>query len=266
MRERIALENEARKFGRGWMPDEDGILKGNSNVQLKVVDGGPDHVQKTLLLSCNVKPGIDYPFAGAMYSPGVALETWHPVDYSGIKSISFWTRGDGHKYYACMFNASRGLIPAKQGFVAGKDWELHTIPISAFGTNGHDITLISFVATPEPGKYQFELAGLTLGSGSWLGVHFVRLPVIPGSSGRFATEQLVVSKLENDSPAARAGLELNDRVIGFSNEKTTDPSRIAGILAGLDPGTTVPIQVVRGGQERVLEVRLEKHPDRVPGR
>jgi imidazolonepropionase-like amidohydrolase len=260
LREQIVQQNEAVKFGTGWMPDDDRIFKGNSKVQLKVVDGGPDHSAKTLLLTCDVKPGIDLPFAGAMYSPGVAFQTWRQVNYSGVKSISFWARGDGHIYYACMFNASRGWTPSKQSFIAGKDWQLHTIPLSAFTTDGRDITLISFVATPNPGKYHFELAGLTIGSGSWLGVDFARPFTIPGSTGRFAIERLIITGIRKDSPADHAGLHTGDEVVAFADEKTTDPSRVAGIVARLEPGTTVPIEIVRNSSPQTLQVTLVRHP------
>ena len=260
LREQIALENEAVKFGRGWMPDDDRVFKGNSRVQLKVIDGGPDHATKTVLIDCDVKPGIDLPFAGLMYSPGVAFRTWRPVNYSGVKNISFWARGDRHTYYACMFNASRGWDPSKQSFVAGKNWQLHTIPLAAFKADGHDITLISFVATPAPGKFHFELAGLTIGSGSWVGVDFARLPVIPGSTGRFATERMIVTEIAKDSPAEHAGLHTRDEVVAFADEKTTDPSRVVGILARLEPGTTVPIEIVRDGKPQTLQVTVVRPP------
>jgi imidazolonepropionase-like amidohydrolase len=260
LREQIALQNEARKFGQGWMPDEDRIFKGKSTVQLKVLDSGPDYAGKTLQISCEVKPGIQLPFAGAMYSPGVALETWRAVNYSGIKSISFWARGDGHTYYACMFNASRGSTPSKQSFVAGSEWQLHTIPLSAFKTDGRDLTLLSFVATPDPGKYEFELAGLTIGSGSWLGAWLAHQPAIPGSTGRFAIEHMMITEITKDSPADRAGLHTGDEVVAFADEKTTDPSRVVGILARLEPGTTVPIEIVRDRKHQTLQVTVVRHP------
>ncbi|HTR62301.1 MAG TPA: amidohydrolase family protein [Candidatus Binataceae bacterium] len=256
LREQIAQQNEALKFGSGWMPDEDRIFKGNSKVHLEVVEGGPDHAAKILRLTGEVMPGVDLPFAGAMYSPGMALQTWRAVNYSGARSISFWARGDGHTYYACMFNASRGDAPSRQSFVAGKDWELHTIPLSAFKTDGRDITLISFVATPTPGLYHFELAGFTIGSGCLIGAELTRLPIIPGSTGRFATERMIVTAIAEDSPAQHAGLRAGDEVVTFANEKTTDPSRVVGILAGLEPGTTIPIEIVRAGAPETLQVTV----------
>ena len=159
-----------------------------------------------------------------------------------------------------MFNTSHGRTPSKQSFVAGRDWQLHTIPLSAFTTDGSDITLISFVATPHPVKYHFELAGLTIGSGSWVGVNLARLPAIPGSTGRFATERMIVAGIAKDSPAEQAGLHSGDQVVAFAEEKTTDPSRVADILARLEPGTTVPIEIVRDGKPQTLQVTVVPDP------
>jgi membrane-associated protease RseP (regulator of RpoE activity) len=145
-------------------------------------------------------------------------------------------------------------------FVAGKDWQLHTIPLSAFTTDGRDMTLISFVATPNPGKYHFELAGLTIGSGSWLGLDFGQLPAIPGSTGRFAVERMIIKGIRKDSPADHGGLHTGDEVVAFADEKTTDPSRVAGILARLEPGTTVSIEIVRNSKPQTLQVTLVRLP------
>jgi Complex I intermediate-associated protein 30 (CIA30) len=156
--DRVAQENAAWRFGAGWMPDTDSIFKGTSKVRLRVVDGGPARAPSTMILACDVSPGIKYPFAGAMYVPALALQTSGPVDLSGSKDIAFWSRGDGKTYSVAMFTVSGGATPVLRPFVAGKEWEKHTIPISEFRTDGHDLTLLSIVATA-PGKYDFELSG-----------------------------------------------------------------------------------------------------------
>jgi hypothetical protein len=157
-RDRVAQENEAGKFGAGWMPDTDSIFKGSSKVRLRVIDGGPEHSPSTMILECDVRAGIKYPFAGAMFIPAFARAE---PKLAGIKEVSFWSRGDGKKYSVAMFTRSGGSTPVLRPFVAGKAWENHTIPISEFHTDGHDITLVSIVAT-EPGTYNFELAGFRL--------------------------------------------------------------------------------------------------------
>lgn len=162
-RDRIAQENAAWRFGAGWMPDTDSIFKGSSKVRIRVIDGGPEQSPSTMILECDVRPGIKYPFAGAMYIPALALRKSGPVDLSGSKDITFWSRGDGKTYSVAMFTKSGGATPVLRPFVAGKHWEKHTIPISEFHTDGRDITLVSVVAT-EPGTYDFQLSGFRFGA------------------------------------------------------------------------------------------------------
>ena len=160
-REIVAQENAAWRFGAGWMPDTDSFFKGSSKVRLRVVDGGPELSPSTMILACDVRPGIKYPFAGAMYFPSLAQPIGKPAALPGIKDVTFWSKGDGKTYSVAMFTKSGGSTPVLRPFVAGKDWEKHTIPISEFHTDGHDITLMSVVAT-EPGKYDFEVSGFRL--------------------------------------------------------------------------------------------------------
>ncbi len=158
VREKLAPDYEAWKFGAGWMSDTDQIFKGTSTERLQTAVGGPAHSPSTLILDCEVKPGIQYPFAGAMYSPTLAN-----AKTSLAKDIDFWTRGDSKTYYVAVFTKSGGKTPALRQFVAGKEWRRITMPFSDFHTDGHDVTLISIVAT-EPGTDHFELSGFELGS------------------------------------------------------------------------------------------------------
>ena len=92
-RDEIAQKNAAWRFGAGWMPDTDSTFKGNSRVRLRVINGGPNHARSTMHVTCDVKPGIKYPFAGAMYVPGIAFgHVGRPVDLSGGSDIRFWSK------------------------------------------------------------------------------------------------------------------------------------------------------------------------------
>ena len=138
------------------------IFNGNSKEKIRTVLGGSE-TPPTMFLSCDVRPGIQYPFAGTMYVPAAALGRAGPVDLSGASDISFWSRGDGKTYSIAVFRQSTGGTPALRPFVAGKKWDKHTMPFSDFHTDGHDITLVSFVATA-PGKYDFELRDVQIGA------------------------------------------------------------------------------------------------------
>ncbi len=89
------------------MPDTDVIFNGKSTERLQEIDGGPDHAPSTLMLDCDVQPGIKYPFAGL-------LDVFHTLldlhcnelrqwTFLGGKDITFWSRGDGKAYAVAMF-------------------------------------------------------------------------------------------------------------------------------------------------------------------
>jgi len=256
-RESVAQRNEAWRFGAGWWPWVDTNDSGTSKVNLSVADGGPDHTHETMTIRGNVKPGIAQPFAGVMYFPvgwGFGL-----VNFSGVKDLSFWARGDGKFYWVSVFTQSRGTRPAPVSFVAGKDWEKHTVPLSAFATDGHDITGV-FIGSDIPGNYRLEMAGFRFGTGAWTGAELATMPVIPGSTGRFSTHTILVAEVAKGSPADRAGLELGDTVTSFDNEKVTDSERVAALLMQSRPGSTVPIAIVRDGKQQTIQVQLAEQP------
>jgi hypothetical protein len=79
------------------------------------------------------------------------------VNLSSKKTIHFWARGDGRTYVVMIFAQSLGRVPGTQTFVAGPEWKEYRLPISAFGTDGHDIGGILFSAAAPSGKFSFQI-------------------------------------------------------------------------------------------------------------
>jgi hypothetical protein len=255
-RESIAQRNEARRFGHGWWPWSDAQFGGNSTVHVSVSDGGPDRADKTMSISGDVGSKIAMPFAGAMFFP--VGWGFSPVDYSGVKDLTFWVKGDGRSYWISMFTQGGGPKPAPISFVAGKNWEAHTIPLSAFGTDGHDITGV-FIGG-DSGVYQLAISGFRFGTGAALGADLMWVPAIPGSNGKFSTQRLAIGNITKGSPADAAGLKLGDTIISVSNQKTSDPWRVQALLWQSPLGSTVPIGIMRDEKREVLNVKLGELP------
>ena len=85
-----------------------------------------------------------------------------PVNLSSKKAIRFWIRGDGRSYRLMVFTKTGGYMPASQNLVVTKEWKEITVPFSAFGTDGHDITGILFAAGTPPGSFQFAIDNVRL--------------------------------------------------------------------------------------------------------
>src|SRR5579862_3847600 len=255
-RESIAQRNEARRFGRGWWPWSDVQFGGNSKVKVSVTEGGPDHADKTMSISGDVGSKIARPFAGVMFFP--VGWGFSPVNYSGVKDLTFWVKGDGRSYWMSMFTQGGGPKPAPISFVAGKNWEAHTIPLSAFGTDGHDITGV-FIGG-DTGVFQLAISDFRFGTGAALGANLMWMPQIPGSKGNFSVSRLIVGSVTKGSPAAVAGLKPGDTIISVGSEKTSDPWRVQALLWQSALGRTVPIEIVRSEKHQIVNVKLSEHP------
>jgi hypothetical protein len=85
-----------------------------------------------------------------------------PVNLSNKKVISFWAKGDGKTYALALGTlAKQNQMPAIKTFVAGTEWKQYSFPISAFDTEGQDITNLAF-AQSSVGKFEFEIDQLEI--------------------------------------------------------------------------------------------------------
>ena len=143
-------------FGFGWLATFDKMAGGKSEAEIKVVPGGANGSKYSLLVEGEVRPGFVFPFAGAAFYP--AAKPMQPANLSGAKSIRFRAKGDGQTYRVMVYTRAGGYMPGMQTFAAGPEWAEYTFPLTAFnGTDGHDITAISFAAGPEPRKFSFQI-------------------------------------------------------------------------------------------------------------
>ena len=201
-----------------------------------------------MLLACDVKPGIKYPFAGAMYIPALASRTTGSADLSGGMDITFWSRGDRKTYSVAMFTESGGSTPVLRSFVAGKEWEKHTVPISEFHTDGHDITVISIVAT-EPGEFHFELSKPHFGAQRWTGMEFYNRP-----------NGAVLGSIDTDSPAEKAGLKVADTIVAFNGKLVGTYKDVQRLLSETNIHDKVPIELVRDRKHQTVVIEVMERP------
>ena len=143
-------------FGSGWLSTADKVAGGKSEAEIKVVAGGANGSNYSLLVEGEVRPGFVFPFAGAAFFP--AAKPMEPANLSAAKSIRFRAKGDGKTYRVMVYTRAGGYMPGMKTFAAGPEWTEYTFPLSDFnGTDGHDITAISFAAGPEPRKFSFQI-------------------------------------------------------------------------------------------------------------
>ena len=71
----------------------------------------------------------------------------------------------------------------------------------------------------------------------------------------------LVRSVQPDSPAADAGLEQGDVIIGIDGEKFDDSRELRFGIAAEQPGTTLRLAVIRDGDERTIPVQLGEFPE-----
>ncbi|HKC92788.1 MAG TPA: Do family serine endopeptidase [Nitrospira sp.] len=96
----------------------------------------------------------------------------------------------------------------------------------------------------------------------WLGVGIQ--PLTPELAKKFGvTEQegVLVNEVFEKDPAAAAGIKPGDVITRIEGAVIDSPNRLSRIVAGLAPGATTKVEVVRNQQRMVLDVALTERRD-----
>ena len=77
---------------------------------------------------------------------------------------------------------------------------------------------------------------------------------LPQNRGEF------IQSVEDDAPAARAGIRAGDVVTKVNGEDVTSDQTLSFLVANIKPGTTIPIELIRNGQTRRVDLTVAKRP------
>jgi serine protease Do len=66
----------------------------------------------------------------------------------------------------------------------------------------------------------------------------------------------LVSSVEKDSPAAKAGVQPGDVILGVGGHPIEHYGELSGAIAGMKPGADATLQIWRGGREQNIDVRI----------
>jgi len=76
-----------------------------------------------------------------------------------------------------------------------------------------------------------------------------------------STEGIMIASVEDGTPADDAGLEPGDVVVAFAGTKITDVPQFRRVVAAVEPGRKIEIDIVRDGKARTLEAELRERPE-----
>lgn len=75
------------------------------------------------------------------------------------------------------------------------------------------------------------------------------------------TEGALVSSVNKNSPAEKAGIKEGDIIISYNNKPVKNLSIFRNELALLDPGSKVALEIIRNGKTSTVTITLTENPD-----
>ncbi len=98
----------------------------------------------------------------------------------------------------------------------------------------------------------------------WLGVSIQNLNQnLQEYFGLKEREGVIVVKVFESSPAAKAGIKEGDVILEFNHKKIKRVSQLVNIVGDMPPGSKAEVVVLRKGQRRGLVITLGKRPENV---
>ncbi len=95
----------------------------------------------------------------------------------------------------------------------------------------------------------------------YLGIYLQELtPELARASRVDVSRGVIVSRVIDDSPAADAGLEQGDVIVGLDGSEVTNGGSFRATIGHRAPGSEIELAVIRDGDERTLEVELGERP------
>jgi serine protease Do len=75
------------------------------------------------------------------------------------------------------------------------------------------------------------------------------------------TNGALVAQVKEDSPADRAGIEEGDFIVQVDGKDIEDVNQLRNAVAAIKPGETVSLGVLRDGEPKTVEVRIQAQPE-----
>src|SRR5271166_2548962 len=96
---------------------------------------------------------------------------------------------------------------------------------------------------------------------SYLGVHIDEVTPQTASALKLSdTSGALITYVDQDGPACRAGLKNSDVIVGFNGSKIQSPEQLQDVIHATQAGKTVSLTVVRDGQKKDISVTLGAWP------
>ena len=97
----------------------------------------------------------------------------------------------------------------------------------------------------------------------WFGVEVADItPELAESLGLKGTEGAIIGAIERGSPAERSGMRLGDVIVAVNGKSVANSTATLNAIAGVTPGMSIPVRVMRRNQALSLDIMVGKRKPR----
>jgi len=277
-------EFKRRGSGSGFVIRNDGIIITNNHVvenakeilvtltdkreyNAKVLGRDP----KTDLAVIKIDPKGDLPVAKLGDSETLQVGDWvmaigNPFGLNNTVTagiVSAKGRSIGAGPYDNFIQTDASINPGNSGGpLFNERGEVVGINSAIFSQSGGNIGIGFAIPINLAKKLVPELEAHGSVTRGWLGVSIQQVtPDLAKSLGLEDARGALVADVTSESPAAKGGVQRGDVIVAYNGTKVAESATLPSLVAETPVGETVPVEVLRSGKSKTLEVKVAKLTD-----
>jgi serine protease Do len=148
------------------------------------------------------------------------------------------------------------------GPILNASGEVIGVNTAIFSPNGGNIGIGFAIPAADAEQVIAELQHKGSVTRGWLGVQIQEVtPEVAEAFSLGEAQGALVSSVQSDSPAARAGVQVGDVIQKFNGEAVDSPRELSRSVARTEPGEKYSIEVMRKGESRRLVAVVDHNPN-----
>jgi len=267
--------------GSGFIIRKDGVILTNNHVvenakeimvtltdkreyNAKVLGRDP----KTDLAVIKIEPKGDLPIAQLGDSDELRVGDWvmaigNPFGLSNTVTagiVSAKGRSIGAGPYDDFIQTDASINPGNSGGpLFNERGEVVGINSAIFSQSGGNIGIGFAIPINLAKKLVPELETHGSVTRGWLGVSIQKItPDLAQSLSLNESKGALVADVTSSSPAAKGGVQRGDVIVSYNGKKVEESSTLPALVAETSVGKTVPVEVIRDGKTKMLEITIAR--------
>lgn len=260
----------------GYAVTNNHVVDGANKVEVTTDDGkvykakviGTD--ARTDLALIKVEGGSDFPFAkisdGKPRIGDWVLAVGNPFGLGGTVTagiVSARGRDIGNGPYDDFIQIDAPVNKGNSGGPAfNTEGEVMGVNTAIYSPSGGSVGIAFSIPASTVKHVIAQLKDKGSVSRGWIGVQIQPVtPDIADSLGLKKAEGALVAEPQANGPAAKAGIESGDVIKAVNGETVKDARELARTIGSLAPGSTVKLNVLHKGQDKIVNLTLGQLPN-----